>query len=45
MKNSVAEMQIGAEEINKTGAMLTEISTQVRQSISVIGEQINEFKV
>lgn len=45
IKRSVDEIQIGANEINKTGVMFTEISTKVRQFIMDIGKEINEFKV
>ncbi len=45
IKHSVDEIQIGVNEINKTGVMFTEVSTKVRQFIMDIGKEINEFKV
>ena len=45
MKGSMEEMSIGARKINETGAMLGTISNQVKNSITKIGEQIDQFKV
>ncbi len=44
MKNSMDEMTVGAKKINSTGAMLTEIAGKMRDSISQIGSQIDQFK-
>ena len=45
MKSSMDEMAIGAQKINETGAVLTEVSDRVKDSIIKIGNQIDEFKV
>ena len=45
MKTSMEEMAVGADKINSTGAALTEISGNIEQSISEIGEQVDQFKV
>ncbi len=45
MKDSMQEMRIGATKINETGVLLTEISGRVKESITSIGNQINQFKV
>ena len=39
------EMAIGAQKINETGSVLTEVSDRVKDSIIKIGNQIDEFKV
>ena len=45
MKASMDEMSVGAGKINETGAVLTEVSNKVHESIEKIGNQIDEFKV
>jgi methyl-accepting chemotaxis protein len=45
MKQSMDEMSEGAQKINETGAVLTEVSDRMRESIRKIGNQIDEFKV
>ena len=45
MSQSMEEMAIGARKINETGAALTEVSNQINNSISKIGEQVDKFKV
>ena len=45
MNNSMEEMAVGARKINETGATLGEISSQVRDSINKIGDQVDLFKV
>ncbi len=45
MKLSMDEMAEGAQKINETGAVLTEVSDRVKNSIVKIGNQIDEFKV
>ena len=45
MKSSMDEMAEGAQKINETGAVLTEVSDRVKDSIVKIGNQIDEFKV
>ncbi|MCQ2576607.1 MAG: methyl-accepting chemotaxis protein [Treponema sp.] len=45
IRGSVSEMSIGAEKINQTGAALTEVSSQVTDSIDSIKQEINLFKV
>ena len=45
MNTSMEEMAVGARKINETGATLNEISTQVKDSISKIGDQVDLFKV
>ncbi|MCR4954372.1 MAG: HAMP domain-containing protein [Treponema sp.] len=45
MKQSMQEMSVGAQKINETGAVLTEVSDKMRDSIRKIGDQIDEFKV
>ncbi len=45
MKESMDEMVIGAKKINETGTQLEEISGKVKEQISLIGEQIDQFKV
>ena len=45
MKRSMDEMSVGAQKINETGAVLTEVSDKMRESIKKIGNQIDEFKV
>ena len=45
MLTSMDEMSIGARKINETGTALSEISTKLRDSISEIGGQIDQFTV
>ena len=45
MKSSMDEMAVGAQKINETGAVLTEVSNRMKDSIIKIGKQIDEFKV
>ena len=45
MKSSMDEMAVGAQKINETGAVLTEVSDRMKDSIIKIGKQIDEFKV
>ena len=45
MNTSMDEMAVGARKINETGATLSEISVQVRNSIQKIGAQVDLFKV
>ena len=45
MSQSMEEMSIGARKINETGAALTEVAGQMNNSISKIGEQVDQFKV
>ena len=45
MKSSMDEMAVGAQKINETGAVLTEVSNRMKESIVKIGKQIDEFKV
>ena len=45
MKSSMDEMSVGARKINETGAVLTEVSDKMKESIIKIGNQIDEFKV
>ncbi len=45
MTQSMEEMSIGAKKINDTGAALSEVSDQIKDSIHKIGEQVDQFKV
>ncbi len=45
MKDSIKEMHEGAEIINRTGADLSDISSQVADNIKKIGTEIDLFKV
>ena len=45
MNTSMDEMSVGARKINETGSTLSEISSQVRNSIQKIGSQVDLFKV
>jgi len=45
MKSSMDEMSIGAQKINETGTVLTEVADRMKDSIVKIGNQIDEFKV
>ncbi len=43
--SSVDEMTIGAQKINETGVMLSEVATEVNEAIGKISNQINKFKI
>lgn len=45
MLQSMEEMSIGAKKINETGASLSEISGKMKDSITEIGGQIDQFTV
>lgn len=45
MKSSMDEMSIGAKRINENGTELSQISTQMKDSIAEIGGQIDQFTV
>ncbi len=45
MNGSMEEMSIGATKINETASALTTISGDVKDSIDLIGGQIDQFKV
>ena len=45
MNESMEEMSIGARKINETGATLSDISGKVKDSITQIGTQVDQFKV
>jgi methyl-accepting chemotaxis protein len=45
MKNSMDEMSAGAHKINESGAELSQISDEMKDSITDIGEQIGQFTV
>lgn len=45
MKSGMEEMTVGADRINRSGADLSELSEQMEQSIHMIGEQVDRFKV
>lgn len=45
IKSGMTEMSQGASEMNKTSAMLSNISIKVNESINRIGTQIDQFKV
>ena len=45
MAQSMDEMSTGARKINETGAALSEVATQIKSSISRIGEQVDKFRV
>ena len=45
MNNSMNEMSYGARKINDTGASLSDVSAQVKDSIKKIGDQVDLFKV
>ena len=38
-------MSAGARKINETSASLAEISEQMKESINMIGSQVDQFKV
>ena len=44
IKESMQEMSAGAKSMNQTSAALSEISTQVADSITKIGQEIDLFK-
>ncbi len=45
IKDGMKEMSIGAKDMNKTSAVLSNISSKVNESVNRIGEQIDQFKV
>ena len=45
MKQSMDEMHVGAQQINRTGTMLTDVSGRVKNSIDKMGTQIDQFTV
>ncbi len=45
MRNSMENMTDSARKIDETGTALTDMSKKMRDSISKIGSQINQFKV
>ena len=45
MKTSMDEMSIGAKRINESGEDLSSIANRVKDSITEIGEQIDQFTV
>ena len=45
MKSSMDEMSVGARKINESGSELSQISEQMKDSITDIGGQIDQFTV
>ena len=45
MKDSMDDMHNGARRITETGEQLAQISSRLKESIDVISEQIDLFKV
>ncbi len=45
IRNGMDEMSAGARKINETSASLAEISEQMKESINMIGSQVDQFKV
>jgi len=45
MKNGMEEMSDGAKRIYESGSNLSDLSDQMSQSITMIGEQVDRFKV
>ena len=45
MTQSMEEMSIGARKINETGSALSDVSSQINDSIAKIGTQVDQFKV
>lgn len=45
IKSGMDEMRAGATKINETGVALTNISTAMKDSISKIGTQVDQFRV
>ena len=45
IKSSMEEMSVGARKINETGSALSEIARKMKNSISRIGSQIDQFSV
>ncbi|MCR4954574.1 MAG: methyl-accepting chemotaxis protein, partial [Treponema sp.] len=45
IKDSIAEMHIGAIKINETGSALSQISGKMADNIKQIGTEIDLFKV
>ena len=45
LKQSMDQMEAGAESIRQTGTALSEISSQMEASINEIGGQVDQFQV
>ena len=45
MKDSMEEMAVGAEKISDSGKQLSYISEKMKDSITDMGEQIDQFTV
>ena len=45
MKDSMEEMAVGAEKISDSGKQLSSISEKMKDSITDMGEQIDQFTV
>ncbi|MCR4734170.1 MAG: HAMP domain-containing protein [Treponema sp.] len=45
MRSGMDEMSVGATQINRTGSDLSDIANKIEQSISQIGQQVDQFKV
>ena len=45
LKQSMDQMEAGAESIRQTGTTLSEISSQMEASIKEIGGQVDQFQV
>lgn len=45
IKDSMKEMSIGAKAMNGTSSALSDISLKVRDAVSMIGKEIDQFKV
>ena len=45
IQRSIEEMHVGAEQINKTGVALSEMSQKVTDSIAQTAEEIGQFKI
>ena len=45
IKESMTEISVGAEEINKTGVGLFSLSREIKNSVEQIGQEIDLFHV
>ena len=45
IKDGMTEMSAGARKINETGATLSDLSNQMKESILKIGKEVDQFKV
>ena len=45
IKDGMTEMSAGARKINETGAALSDLSNQMKESILKIGKEVDQFKV